>query len=260
MNNNSSYQIFSLHSESKQEWGSLRYIVEFIKKVFEELGIYFGEDELRIFNDPEASAPQFLNRKKLKSTFDIVELNCPGEAYWCQIMYQVSHELTHALIYRYNPNDGLKVQWIEESICELVSWYFLSVLSYRWKECELSKQNEMYYKQVEEYLKNVLNREGTSKLSHCASYRELMEINRTSEERREDRRNEVREMYVSLNAKYIKGLIHYRDFVDPENHLMDSSRYIKMYPDNPLVSMICFWQDHASKGIELRKIESEDAG
>lgn len=261
MSNNSSYPIvFSLYTESKQEWNSLRCIVEFIKTVFDELGIYFGEDELHIINIPEEAAPQYINRKKLKSDFDVVMLNCAGEGYWSQIMYQVSHELTHAVIHRYNPNDRLMVKWIEESICELVSWYCLSALSSRWRECELSRENETYFRSVERYLQDILNLEGTSKLSHCASYGELMEMNRTSEEQREDRQNEVREMYVSLNAKYIKGLIHYRDFVDPENHLVDSSRYMKMYLDNPLVSMICFWQDHAAKGIELSKIESEDAG
>ena len=105
-----------------------------------------------------------------------------------------------------------------------------------------------------------MNREGTSKLSRCLSYMELMEVNRTSEANRGDRKNEVREMYLCLKEKYIKGLIHYRDFVDSEKHLVDSIKYMEMYPDNPLVSMICFWQDHAVSGIELNRIASVDAG
>lgn len=49
---------------------------------------------------------------------------------WCQAAYQFSHELCHYII----PNDVTEnLRWLEESICETASYFFLKQLTALWK-------------------------------------------------------------------------------------------------------------------------------
>lgn len=64
---------------------------------------------------------------------------------WSQIAYQFAHELCHYVI----PNDvTTTLAWLEESICELSSYYFLPKISKYWKRLGvqlLTDKNELYY-------------------------------------------------------------------------------------------------------------------
>lgn len=74
---------------------------------------------------------------------------------WNQLAYQLAHEMCHRVI----PNEVTKnLRWLEESICELSSYYFLPQLSKYWRRKNVnlvySKTNKPYYPAFEEYVKN----------------------------------------------------------------------------------------------------------
>ena len=74
---------------------------------------------------------------------------------WDQLAYQLSHEMCHRVI----PNDVVQnLRWLEESICELSSYYFLPQLSKYWRRKNVNlvyaKTNKPYYPAFEKYVKN----------------------------------------------------------------------------------------------------------
>ncbi len=55
------------------------------------------------------------------------------ETYWCQYVYQFSHELCHILT-QFDSYKKHKHKWFEESLCELASLHVLRSLAEVWKE------------------------------------------------------------------------------------------------------------------------------
>lgn len=63
--------------------------------------------------------------------------------YWCQVAYQYCHELCHYCI------QGLTIQkfkWLEESICELASVYFMNILAKEWAKGMLYQEYSVHIK------------------------------------------------------------------------------------------------------------------
>lgn len=74
---------------------------------------------------------------------------------WDQFSYQLAHEICHRVI----PSDVVKnLRWLEESICELSSYYFLPLLTKNWRRKRIplvyAKTNKPYYPAFEKYVKN----------------------------------------------------------------------------------------------------------
>ena len=55
------------------------------------------------------------------------------DTYWCQYVYQFSHELCHVMT-GFDRNREHKHKWFEESLCELASLFVLHQLADGWKE------------------------------------------------------------------------------------------------------------------------------
>lgn len=112
----------NLHGLTKWE----EYITQNLLDDFIDL---MGKDlsgiELTIQNIPANSypmtAPKRLNPGQ-KEDF-IIYLNHKPE-YWCQMIYQLAHELGHFFMDCYPKKDNLR--WIDECLCELFSIIFLS--------------------------------------------------------------------------------------------------------------------------------------
>lgn len=74
---------------------------------------------------------------------------------WNQLAYQLAHEMCHRVI----SNEVTKnLRWLEESICELSSYYFLPQLSKYWRRKGIMWKNpatnKPYYPEFEKYAKN----------------------------------------------------------------------------------------------------------
>ena len=82
---------------------------------------------------------------------------------WCKMAYQFAHELCHYVI----PSDvPSHLRWLEESICELSSYYFLPKISKYWRRLGINlttAEGEPYYPFFTSYV------EDDQKNSFCSS-------------------------------------------------------------------------------------------
>lgn len=176
---------------------------------------------------------------------DWIILSTSSYSFWCQVIYQLSHELTHCIIYNLNRNKASKISWVEESICELMSLVLLRHFADSWNECSLSVNNRGYSESIRSYLSNLLDERGNHRLSNCHSWQELLSINHTSQSQREDRKAEVYKLYYLIKLSDIEGLLHYKDFVSPTLLLINTQQYRAAFPQNKSIDMICSLQEHS---------------
>lgn len=124
--------------------------IECIISILDLYSYYFTElknSDFTIIIDPK-----FRNPYCEYSTKSIYLKTLPFS--WCQIAYQFCHELCHFVISNPKPN---KILWLEESICEMASYYFMEQLSNHWKKHYkhyMSSDNKPYYKFFKEYVDN----------------------------------------------------------------------------------------------------------
>ena len=188
--------------------------------------------------------------------FHQVHLTMTKYSYWCQVIFQLSHELTHYFIYCHCKDERQKASWIEETICEAISLYFLAWYGKNWEKTLLYRYNTGYGISVNEYLENEIKNKGTRRLTLCQSYQELMEIDRTSQERREDRQAERNELFNLIHARDIFGLISYRDYIIQDKKILDCNRYLEDYTYNFPVRYLC---DLQKKILSEDKLKSQEA-
>lgn len=227
---------------------SIQIIKDIIVTHFETLDLDFDFKEKEIINT-NYNSPKFCPIT-LNPTFDIdkIFLSVNSYSYWCQVVYQLSHELTHCFVYCHNNSEKNKASWIEETICEAISLYFLNYFYENWDKIELSINSPNYKASIWEYLNDVLNKERTKVLSNSKGYYELMEIEKYSQEKREDRGFEMFQLYFKLSDKNIKGLINYRDYIIENKKILNTEDYIKSFPNNEAVLYLCSLQNSILSG------------
>jgi len=77
--------------------------------------------------------------------------------FWCQVIYQLSHELTHYAvrqntIYQYAT---CAVSAFEEPAAESMSMYIIKLCGEQWDNCDLYSNNPGYAKYLDEYKRNI---------------------------------------------------------------------------------------------------------
>lgn len=77
----------------------------------------------------EENSPQFLNNE----SEDIISLAVDGPHLWAQISYQFLHEYCHrAMRTGWAKGKDKRFCWLEETLCELSSVYFMKRMAQRW--------------------------------------------------------------------------------------------------------------------------------
>lgn len=246
---------------TSQEIAAADSVFDFINKCFESLGLGIGPAELRVIKHPNRGCPQFcpLSRNP-EFPCDTIYLSMDSLKFWCQLIFQASHEFTHCVIHRLNSREEQKVSWIEETICEAISLVFLNTFANNWSRCTLSKNDPSYRAFVRKYLSDLLSEHGNRKLENCRGINELGEINRTSESQRKDRCEEMHRIFCLIqSAKDIQALVHYRDFVVPGTILLDTQRYQGEYPSSRPVQYLCSLQENAlRRDVVTAKVSEEE--
>jgi hypothetical protein len=79
------------------------------------------------------------------------------DRYWCQYMYQFSHELCHVATNYDSPLRSPEFGWLDETICELASWTTLTTLSNRWKVDPPFPTWKGYSSSIEEYRQETID-------------------------------------------------------------------------------------------------------
>lgn len=228
----------------------LKVIKDIIIEHFENLGIKFDYNKRDIICDKRFPCPMFCRADENEGMkYDTLYVNDDCK-YWCKIVFQLSHEITHCFIHCANSDRTKHIDWIEETICEAVSLYFLKYFSEKWPLLPLYELDPNYAIEYDKYLNNELSKEGNKQLTLCSSIEELKQLNATSQEERENRRYERDRLFNLLTSENILALISYRDFA-VDNLLLDTVKYRQEYVNNPAVSYLCTLQD---KIVGLNKV------
>ena len=158
-----------------------------------QIGIAFPNERFQIRKYSDKSiAPMFcLAKDNPPSQVNFIVISMENLGFWCQAIFQMGHEMTHAAIHYNSPSNARSTAWIEETICEAMALFCLNVFACNWERIQLAEINPDYASQIEKYLRNELSKNGNNKLSLCCSYEELKQINTTSQEQREQRKNEM---------------------------------------------------------------------
>lgn len=164
---------------------------------------------------------------------------------WNQFVFQFSHEYTHYIIHCANDSQEQRSSWIEETICEAVSLFFLQYFWANWTQCELYNWDPGYCKYFKSYLEAQLNKPGNHRLGQCGDVKELEAINERSQNCREDRAEEMHSLYKMIRTvEDIEGLVRYRNFVQPKTILLDTSKYRDAYPNFLAIQYLCSLQEN----------------
>jgi hypothetical protein len=153
---------------------------------------------------------------------------CVETGFWCQFIYQFSHELTHFVIRNFKRDKNIYVKWFEETICESISLFTLRILAKHWKLCPLYDLNNNYDKSIFNYLESEYKKNG-SKLKDCKSIYELKQIEETCEERRSERfdeRNMIYDIIIKFQ-KRIRIIFYYANYIHKNNLLINFDSWIK---------------------------------
>lgn len=217
---------------------------------FENNGIKHDCESRFIIKVPDNNPPRFCPRTMNPGIpFEMIHLSMQDYRFLGQFVYQLSHEMTHCLIYCNNKNENQKASWIEESICEMMSFVLLDYINTTW--CDIARTinmedvNKQFWKREwSNYINNAFKIASPSnyRLSNASSD-ELDKINATSQETREDRWGEVKEMLKRYDANCLDGLIKYKDYVIPGTIHLDTPRYRTAFPGNSVIEYLCDLQD-----------------
>lgn len=232
---------------TNQETEAAVAIIDYINKCFEKLGLGIGSADLQVIKHPDRGHPQFCPQSRNSELpCDQIYLDMDSLEFWCQLIFQASHEFTHCVIHRLNGHEDQKALWIEETICEAMSLVLLNTFANNWSRCALSKINLSFAVSIQNYLVDQLKKRGNHRLGNCCGIEELQEINRTSEHQRADRREERNRLFYLIQSTVdIQALVHYRDFVVPGTFLLDAQRYQDEYPASLPVQYLCSLQEDA---------------
>lgn len=145
LKNANSYYFLIPDNESKRSYENLVFTLDSIVYLFKKFFPNLDKTDLFIINDKNLKNPMCFKTKK------IIFLTCSSDL-WCRAAYQFAHELCHYMI----PNEVCtNLRWLEESICELASSYFLPQISTLWKMQNnkfKTVNNKPYYPCFTEYI------------------------------------------------------------------------------------------------------------
>ncbi|MBO5788369.1 MAG: hypothetical protein J6R42_00325 [Clostridia bacterium] len=219
----------------------IKAILDFLLPEFERL---FGKETMHgetcfIFNDPDAPCPSFLHKNPL-----FIRLHQSKLTYWCQTIYQLSHELTHYALRQSKQDKRYSLRWFEEIVCEGMSLYILEYAAHHWELCSLSKTSPGFALSIARYVKNESSRgEATNGLSECTTISKLQayEHNRDAENKRETHKKETNAMYraICLAPEAVECFTCYQKYLIGDHRLLfDFDKWMADYPNNPLLKAL----------------------
>lgn len=122
------------------------YLAKQIVNIFSEIYPFIVDREITIIQIPDYEYPFCPSDKSYI-------LIAAYSEYWCQISYQLSHELLHFVIPE-NYSLTSKNHWFEEALAEMMSFYTMQIIGNNWSDNELSQFNLGYEASFFSYLDN----------------------------------------------------------------------------------------------------------
>lgn len=228
---------------SEVEW-----VAAVIAGQFEAAGVEFDYMDCTIFNNPKMRCPVYYDKEgNYVLPNDRIYITVDDLKNLKYIIYQLGHEITHYFTQRHHVDDGSKIKWVEETICEAAAFYFLEHFTTPelWQDYRVDLEYEKYYDKLKPYYQKLFIEKGNSALSE-ADQNALREIDNLAENDRALRCEEVKKL-VSLIKTHndLKALVYYRDHTKKDGLLLDTESYRKAFPDCKAVAYLCELQENA---------------
>lgn len=176
-------------------------------------------------------------------------------SYWNSQLYELAHELLlffmrSSYVKDSNDTDWGGLNWVEETVCEASSFFFLDYYANNWSKSAIKRSNNNYAHYFSDYAcqqnakneRQILSYSGVT--IENVSEKEFKELNEAADNK--DQR--VRRARVMLRLAdimrpwYFKGLVQYRNYIKNGLYL-DSERYIRDFPGNKAVELLCLISD-----------------
>lgn len=170
--------------------------------------------------------------------------------YWCQVIFQLAHELTHYAI-RQKTNYQFRncaIAAFEEPVCEAMAMYILKLCAEQWNNCDYYKTDPNWGVNFEKYridIYNIIN--DTNRLSTYEQWKSLCEKYTVQNSPISQRpnvsamRNYLYDTFVSMPddiALLIEYPLYVRD--KPYNLLIDINKWENERPlSSPFIKSIC---------------------
>ena len=209
-----------------------------------ELARIFGKEVIKnedcwIRNQPQALCPMLLNTKP-----STIILACAELSYWCQVIYQLSHEMCHFAFRQKKSNKHRYdvMSWFEELVCEAFSLYCLKYSTEHWMECPLSSFNPSYGKDISKYLKSELSKHGSKRFGNISTISDLLvyENDKESERDRSSQINERNMLYHEMikSPEKCQELCNYQNYLVAPNFITINFNKWLSNTHNDLVKLI----------------------
>lgn len=222
----------------KSEDQDIRSFLDFL--LIEYIRIFdFNNEELEectVYNDTSAKTPIFQHASNLQ-----IRLALEDTSYWCQLIYQLSHELCHYVIRQFKKEKEMTLSWFEEIVCESFSLYILNWASKNWSYSPFYTQNTEYINSLHSYLENIIHKPSTDGFSLCRNLEMLTAYERDSrpENDRSSHRKERNNLYREILKAPLNCNIfcYYQDYMDDNGITINFLKWQKE-TNNPLLKTL----------------------
>ena len=220
----------------------LRIILDEIVNVYEQCGAKF-DFKWKIIRTWVGLNPQFLPSHN-ENLCDEIHLAINDSRYWCLVVYQLSHELHHLFAYIHASRSNYVIRWVEELVCEAISYYFLKYFSDNYFNSNLYKYDNNYGHYFTEYINSIAFNSGNGKLKSLRGYQELLKFEETVYTNRENHHNEVYELFTLIDQNSLIPLLNVKNYYYVNRHLIITSALLKDYGHIPAIRYICDLQNN----------------
>lgn len=243
--------------------GTLWAIYDFVMKFYAQAGFQSYRSVTKFVY--LQSGPEFKAGIGFDDGFDRICLRMASLSSWCQVMYQVSHECAHQIMYRLSCADGLCehrwVSWVEELLAECCAFAFLKYSCANWSKCRLSKSNFKYSFSIRKYLDDMLQScSENGVLLACPNHKSLLYVDATFCDNRSLHGREVLDLLELFDRSYLRGAFAYTQYADFSARLLDVNAYLQAYPENKMVKYLCDLQRCICDGTNLKKLQMGRGG
>ena len=205
----------------------LAFLLEEYCRIF-GFDVMLNEDCI-VYNDLNAECPRFNHSQPLT-----IRLNQSSLTYWCQTIFQLSHEMCHYAMHQTKSNRNITLSWFEEIVCEAVSLYALEYASKEWLKCRLSINNPTFSQSHKSYLDDELANDYTDEFKQCDSVEKLRayELQEFPENKRETHRLERNIIYraISANPLELKHVLDYTKYIENNGITIDFDKWLQDAP------------------------------
>jgi len=195
-------------------------------------------------NDPDGDV--FWKRDDEHSNRCHISLCAESLRNWCQVIYQLGYSLAHCVLdaFRWRHHSD----WVDETICETMSIWLLTMFMHHWEQCGLSGKDPKYADCINDYLHDFMtDQEWRNLPARCTSMKELVSMNTDAAANSAERVGTVIHLYYLIKPGDLKGLFMYSRYVPTPDGLINTEKWAEDYPENLAVRYIASLQDNAVK-------------